>query len=206
MIRAEAVIINITETNPDKQRLVTDEMAAHQVSDTRVTGANYEAHYPLIRGQFVKQIKAVCDIDCQNIQHSFQLLFLLTEICRERYFACLPTLSSMCLVIRRVLETEAAESLVLYIRCREQRVTNKRTMNVQGFLNYQLLLHLECILRVTCRRNKYYKHFFSFQLILRSCSNPEKSNFVTLLLLAYVNQLNFSHNFLLFLFGCCVLC
>ena len=131
-------------------------MAAH-----RVTGANYEAHYPLIRGQFVKQIKAVCDIDCQNNQHSFQLLFLLTEICRERYFACLPTLSSMCLVIRRVLETEAAESLVLYIRCREQRVTNKRTMNVQGFLNYQLLLHLKCILRVTCRRNKYYKHCFS---------------------------------------------
>ena len=58
-------------------------MAAHRVSDTRVMGANYEAHYPLIRGQFVKQIKAVCDIDCQNNQHSFQLLFFLLKFAEK---------------------------------------------------------------------------------------------------------------------------
>ena len=64
-------------------------MAAHRVSDTRVTGANYEAHYPLIRGQFVKQIKAVCDIDCQNNQHSFQLLFFYWNLQRKVF--CQPT-------------------------------------------------------------------------------------------------------------------
>ena len=40
------------------------------MSDTQVTGANYVGDYSLIRGQFVKQIKAVCDIHCQNIEHS----------------------------------------------------------------------------------------------------------------------------------------
>ena len=133
-------------------------MAAPRVSDTRVTGANYEAHYPLIRGQFVKQIKAVCDIDCQNNQHSFQLLFFYWNLQRKVF--CQPT--------NFVEHVSSYQESSGNWGCRVPgalyqvpRAENKRTMNVQGFLNYQLLLHLKCILRVTCRRNKYFKHCFS---------------------------------------------